>query len=75
MEAISFVDATCEVCLQENGIYRDYVVDIDMIRGQLQRFGDVSQLTVEQMEEVIVQRIPFQVQMTAIGMSVQSVLL
>lgn len=40
MEAISFGDATCEVCLQENGIFRDYVVDIDMIRGQLQRFGD-----------------------------------
>lgn len=75
VEAISFGDATCEVWLQENGIYRDYVVDINMIRGQLQRFGDVSQLTVEQMEEVIVERIPFQVQMTAIGMSVQSILL
>lgn len=74
MEAISFGDATCEVCLQENGIFRDYVVDIDMIRGELQRFGDVSQMTVEQMEDVIVQR-PFQVQITAIGMSVQSILL
>lgn len=75
MEAISFGDATCEVCLQENWIFRDYVVDIDMIRGQLQRFGDVSQMTVEQMEDVIVQRLPFQVQITAIGMSVQSILL
>lgn len=37
----------CELCLQENGIYRDYVVDIDMIRGQSQRFGDVSQMTTE----------------------------
>lgn len=75
MEAISFGDATCEVCLQENGIFRDYVVDIDMIRGQLQRFGDVSKMTVEQMEDVIVQRLPFQVQITAIRMSVQSILL
>lgn len=75
MEAISFGDATCEVCLQENGIFRDYVVDIDMIRGQLQRFGDVSQMTVEQMEDVIVQRLPFQVQITAIRMSVKSILL
>lgn len=50
------------------------VVDIDMIREIL---GDLktSQLIVEQMDELIVQRLPFQVKITAIGMSLQSILL
>ncbi|XP_061170615.1 uncharacterized protein LOC133179999 [Saccostrea echinata] len=73
VQAISFGDTTCEVCLLEDAVYRDYVVDISMIRAQLQRFGDVSQYTNQQMEDVIVQKLPFPVKLTAIGMTVQSI--
>ncbi|XP_062574672.1 uncharacterized protein LOC134236511, partial [Saccostrea cucullata] len=53
--------------------YKDYVVDISMIRTQLQRHRDVSQLSNEQMEDLIVQKFPFPVKFTTIGVNVQSI--
>ena len=73
MEAVSFGDTTCEVCVLAAGIYKDFIIDIGMIQHQLQRFGDVSQMSIQQMEEIAAQRMPLNIKLTAIGMSVQAI--
>ena len=48
LEAVSFGDTTCEACVLADGMYKDFVIEMGMIQHQLQMFGDVSQMFVEQ---------------------------
>ena len=68
--AVSFGDTTCEICVVQDGAYKDFVVDTDLVAQQLARYGDISQLSTNDMEDIIVAKIPFPVRVHAVGSNV-----
>lgn len=72
VEALSMTDTTCEICVKEDDVYKDFIVDIDMVRAEVQRFvEEAGTITVQELENIIVDKLPFPVKLVNNGTTVQ----
>lgn len=72
-EALSMTDTHCEMCVNEDDIYKDFIVDLDIIRAQVQRYvEEAGTFNLQQLENMIVDKLPFPVKLVVNGTTVIS---
>lgn len=73
VEALSMTDTHCEMCVKEDDIYKDFIVDLDMVRAQVQRYlEEAGTFNLQQLENMIVDKLLFPVKLVINGTTVIS---
>lgn len=69
VEALSLTESMWEVCVREEDKegYKDLVVENDMLRSAIGRAEEVCLMTDEEIENSLVNRIPFKIDATMLG--------
>uniref|UniRef100_A0A8W8KQ55 OB domain-containing protein n=1 Tax=Magallana gigas TaxID=29159 RepID=A0A8W8KQ55_MAGGI len=71
--ALSMADTHCEMCVKEDDIYKDFIVDLDMVRAQVQRYlEEAGTFNLQQLENMIVDKLLFPVKLVINGTTVIS---
>ena len=73
VEALSMTDTHCEMCVKEDDIYKDFIVDLDMVGAQVQRYvEEAGTFNLQQLENMIVDKLLFPVKLVINGTTVIS---
>lgn len=69
VQALSLTETSWEVCLKEDNKeqYRDIVIEKDMMQNALSHIDEACLLTEEELENVLINRIPFKLQAVMMG--------
>lgn len=69
VQALSLTETSWEVCLKEDNKeqYRDIVIEKDMMQNALSHIDEACLVTEEELENVLINRIPFKLQAVMMG--------